>query len=216
MRELTPFMQTFEKLPHTLPIFPLSNAVVMPGGQLPLNIFENRYLNMIQDAIESHRLIGMIQPVRNNEKAELHHTGCAARITRYDETKDGRIEISLTGLCRFTIIEELVSTRGYRLIVPNWSKFKIDYEDYERPDTATEFAFLNILRSHFKQLNMDIDWKLMEKMSIEDLFNALFYFVDISDQDKQMLLEMDTLSQRIKAITAVLDNTNNKETQIKH
>lgn len=215
MRELSPFTQTFDKLPQTLPIFPLKNAVVLPGGQLPLNIFENRYLNMVQDAMESHHLIGMIQPQSDDHDAELNHIGCAARVTRYDETKDGRIEISLTGICRFSIREELVTARGYRLVVPDWSNYAIDYEDYDKPDAATEFAFLNILRSHFKQLNMDIDWKLMEKMSIEDLFNALFYFVDVTDQDKQMLLEMDTLSQRIKAITGILDN-NSAESQIKH
>jgi len=215
MKKLSPFMQSFNKLPLTLPIFPLNNAVVLPGSYLPLNIFEPRYLNMFQDAMESHRLIGMIQPEDDAHEANLNHVGCASRITRYDETKDGRIEISLTGLCRFAIREELISTRGYRLVVPDWSKYEIDYEDYDKPDAASEFAFLNILRSHFKQLNMDIDWKLMEKMNIEDLFNALFYFVDVSDQDKQMLLEMDTLSQRIKAITGILDN-HQEDSQIKH
>lgn len=215
MRKLSPFMQTFENLPNTLPVFPLNNAVVMPGGQLPLNIFETRFLNMIQDAMESHRLIGMIQPRDEGESPKLYKVGCAARITRYEETNDGRIEISLAGLCRFETEEEIVSTRGYRLIVPNWSKFEIDYNDHDEPDSATQFTFLNTLRSHFKQTNMDIDWKVMEKLSTENLFNALFYFLELSDEDKQMLIEMDTLGQRIKAITAVLDSSN-EQTHIQH
>lgn len=216
MRILSPFTQTFDRLPDTLPVFPLTNAVVMPGGQLPLNIFEPRYLNMIQDAMDNHRLIGMVQPREEGDNnPELYNIGCAARITRYEETNDGRIEISLMGLCRFEIKEELITTRGYRLIVPNWSKFEIDYEEQTEPDSATQFSFLNILRSHFKQTNMEIDWKIMEKLSTESLFNALFYFLDLSDEDKQMLIEMDTLNQRIKAITAILDSSS-QETRTHH
>ena len=208
-------MQAFEKLPDTLPIFPLTNAVVIPGGQLPLNIFEARYLNMIQDAIESHRLLGMIQPRDDDKNPTLFNVGCAARITRYEETNDGRIEISLEGLCRFEIKEELVTTRGYRLVVPDWGKFEIDYSAANEPNSAAQFTFLNSLRHHFKQANMDIDWKVMEKLSTESLFNALFYFLDLSDEDKQMLIEMDTLEQRVKAITAILDG-NNQETVVRH
>jgi Lon protease-like protein len=215
MKKLTPFMQSFEKLPNTLPIFPLTNAVVMPGGQLPLNIFETRYLNMIQDAIESHRLIGMIQPRDGSQKPALFNVGCASRITRYEETDDGRIEISLQGLCRFEIKEELITTRGYRLITPDWSNFEIDYEVSKEPNSTTQFTFLNTMRNHFKHAHLDIDWQVMEKLSTENLFNALFYFIDLSDEDKQMLIEMHTLEQRVKAITAILD-CDPKETMVQH
>lgn len=199
-------MQTFGKLPRTLPIFPLANAVVMPGGQLPLNIFETRYLNMLQDAMKNHQLIGMIQPRGGEKNSELFKVGCAARITRYDETNDGRIEISLAGLCRFEVKEELVTTRGYRLVVPDWTNFEVDYKEQSEPDSASQFSFLNMLRNHFKQANMEIDWAVMEKLSTENLFNALFYFLELSDADKQMLVEMDTLAQRVKAITAILES----------
>jgi len=215
MKKLSPFMQAFKKLPNTLPIFPLPNAVVMPGGQLPLNIFETRYLNMLQDSIENHRLIGMIQPRDDGQNPELFNVGCAARITRYEEMHDGRIEVSLRGLCRFEIKEELVTTRGYRLIVPDWIKFEVDYQDHEEPDSATQFSFLSMLRNHFKRANMEIDWKVMEKLSTESLFNALFYFLDLSDADKQMLIEMDTLGQRVKAITAILES-NDQEVPVQH
>ena len=119
MSRLSPFVQPFEQLPPTLPVFPLSSAVVLPATNLPLNIFEPRYLNMVQDAIESHRLIGMIQPRYDTANPGLYQVGCAGRITRYAETNDGRLEIALTGLCRFTIGEELSTTCGYRLVKPD-------------------------------------------------------------------------------------------------
>ena len=215
MQNLSPFMQAFKDLPNTLPIFPLNNAVVTPGGHLPLNIFETRYLNMLHDAMQNHRLIGMIQLRDDNPNSELYTVGCAARVTRYEETSDGRLEVSLAGLCRFEIEEELVTTRGYRLIVPNWSKFELDYKENETPDSATQLSFLNTLRHHFKPAHMEIDWQIMENLSTEKLFNTLFYILDLSDTDKQMLIEMDTLEQRVKAITAILGN-NNQEDFIKH
>ena len=215
MRQLTPFMQSFEQLPNTLCVFPLSNAVVLPGGHLPLNIFEQRYLNMLQDAMESHRLIGMIQPRDESPKPDLYKVGCAARITRYEETNDGRLEISLTGLCRFEIKDELVTTRGYRMIVPDWSKFSMDYEEHPEPDAVTQKSFINALKSYFNQTDMTLDWKVMEKLDAENLLNALFYFLNLSDQDKQMLIEIDTVEKRIKALTAILES-NNTISEIRH
>lgn len=215
MRKLSPFMQHFEQLPNTLPVFPLANAVVMPGGHLPLNIFEPRYINMLQDAMENHRLIGMIQPRDESPKPDLYKVGCAARITRYEETNDGRLEISLTGLCRFEIKDEIVTTRGYRLIVPEWTKFAIDYEQQSEPDTVTQKLFINTLRAYFNQTDMKLDWEVMEKLDAENLLNALFYFLNLSDEDKQMLIEMDTIEQRIKAISAILES-NSKTSEIRH
>ncbi len=196
-------MQAFDKLPNTLPIFPLNNAVVMPGSHLPLNIFEPRYLNMFQDAMESHRLIGMIQPRDDSANSELFDIGCAARITRYEETIDGRLEVSLTGLCRFEFTEELTSTRGYRLIIPSWDKYKIDYSDEDIKEDSHQ-SFINALKLYFNKTDFDLDWKAMKKLSPENLFNSLYYFIELSPTDKQMLLEIDTSTQRIKALTAIL------------
>ncbi|WP_299879748.1 LON peptidase substrate-binding domain-containing protein [uncultured Cocleimonas sp.] len=215
MSKLSPFMQHFDQLPNTLPVFPLGNAVVMPGGHLPLNIFEPRYINMLQDAMESHRLIGMIQPRDDSPKPELYKVGCAARITRYEETNDGRLEISLTGLCRFEIKDEIVTTRGYRLIVPEWSKFAIDYEEQSEPDAVTQKSFINTLKVYFNQTDMKLDWEVLEKLDAENLLNALFYFLNLSNEDKQMLIEIDTIEQRIKAITAIFES-NNKVSEIRH
>ena len=208
MNHLSPFMPTFDKLPNTIPIFPLASAVVLPGGQLPLNIFEKRYLNMIEDAMENHRSIGMIQPRDDTENPELYEIGCAARITRYEEISDGRIEITLTGLCRFEIKEELITTRGYRLVVPDWSKFEIDFEEPDDLDSATHLSFLHTLRNHFSGSEMQIDWQIMEKLNSSSLFNTFFYFLRLSNTDKQLLIKMDTVEQRVIAIIAMLDSSN--------
>jgi len=214
MKQLSPFMQSFDKLPSTLPIFPLNNAVVLPGSHLPLNIFEPRYLNMFQDAIESHRLIGMIQPRDNSTNSELFTIGCAARITRYEEIPDGRLEVSLTGLCRFEITEELPSTRGYRLIIPSWDKYQLDY-GLEESLKDTHYSFVNALKLYFGKTDFDLDWNKMEELNSEDLFNSLYYFIELSSADKQMLLEIDTSNQRIKALTALL-SANESDTTIRH
>jgi Lon protease-like protein len=127
-----PFIVPYEQLPQTLPIFPLPGAIVMPGNELPLNIFEPRYLNMVSDALSTHRMIGMVQPDPDaRSEHELCRTGCAGRITQYRETSDGRIEMVLSGVCRYDLGEELPTTRGYRLIVPDWSRFSDDYADQE-------------------------------------------------------------------------------------
>lgn len=207
-------MQGFNDLPKTLAIFPLNNAVVLPGSHLPLNIFEPRYLNMIQDAIASHRLIGMIQPRDNTPQSELYSIGCAARITRYEETKDGRIEISLSGLCRFEIEDELTTTRGYRLIVPNWDKFAGDYTDECDLSTSNK-NFIHSLKQYFDNTEFKLDWDTMKNLSPQDLFNSLYYFIELSSEDKQMLLEIDTTDQRIKALTALL-NSNQGSNIIQH
>ena len=206
-------MQDYKNLPHTLPIFPLENAIVMPGGHLPLNIFEPRYLNMLQDAVESHRLIGMIQPRNSQSDTKLYDIGCAARISRYEETLDGRLEISLTGLCRFEVKEELTTTRGYRLVIPAWDKFEIDY-DLSSELNGPNKAFVNTLKHYFSNTQFELDWQAMENLNQGDLFNSLFYFIDLSSADKQMLLEIDTTEKRIKALTALLSNKD--ESVIRH
>ena len=110
----------------------IPGAIVLPWSELPLNIFEPRYLNMVSDALSSHRMIGMIQPDPNEKgNAGLCHTGCAGCITQYRETDDGRIEMVLTGVCRFDLGEELPTTSGYRPVIPRWSRFSNDYTDHE-------------------------------------------------------------------------------------
>jgi len=208
MKKLSPFMQRFDQLPDYLPVFPLANAVVLPGGYLPLNIFEPRYLNMVHDALEKHHLIGMIQPRDDSAKPELFEVGCAARITRYEETRDGRLEIMLSGLCRFRIEEELTSTRGYRLVLPDWTEFESDYDDEVEPDLEAKSVFNSVLKNYFKQNDMDADWDMLDQLSAEQMANSFINYVPISDEDKQILIEADTLINRLRIFTAILENSN--------
>lgn len=123
-----PFTLPFDRLPADIAVFPLSGAVLMPGTQLPLNVFEPRYLNMVEDALGARRLIGMIQPLDEDERV-LSKTGCAGRISSFSETDDGRIILVLTGLCRFDVVDELPLARGYRRVRADWTRFNGDYQD---------------------------------------------------------------------------------------
>ena len=215
MKKHSPFTQSFDQLPDTLAVFPLANAVVLPGGFLPLNIFEPRYLNMVQDAMESHRLIGMIQPRDDSKKPDLFQVGCAGRITRYHETMDGRLEIVLTGLCRFRIDEELSTTRGYRLVKPDWSEFAVDFASVEEPEEVDKSQFDTAFKTYLEHNEMQADWKTLEKLTNEELINNLVGVLPLSDADKQMLIEADTLAHRLRAFTAILEG-NSKVSGVQH
>ena len=215
MMKHSPFTQNFEDLPDTLPIFPLTNAVVLPGGYLPLNIFEPRYLQMVQDAMESHRLIGMIQPRDDSKKPRLYDVGCAGRITRYHETQDGRLESLLTGLCRFRVVEELSTTRDYRLVKPDWSEYEIDFVDAEGTQPADKMQFNSALKSYLEHIEMQVDWDVLEKLSNEELINSLVSALPLGDGDKQMLIEATTLENRLRAFTAILEG-NSSVSGVKH
>lgn len=207
MKKHSPFTQRFELLPNTLPIFPLPNAVVLPGGLLQLNIFEPRYLNMLKDAMRGDQLIGMIQPENDETPPALFKVGCAARVIRYEETSDGRLEILLAGLCRFEISEELSSMRGYRLVSPNWDRFEHDYNASPPCDSQTSLLFKAALRSFFKEKDVDVDWDTIEQLSHETLVNNLIGQLPISVTDKQLLLESNTVENRVKSFIAILEGS---------
>jgi Lon protease-like protein len=205
-----PFIAAFEQLPDTLPIFPLSGAIVMPGSELPLNIFEPRYLNMVNDALSTHRMIGMIQPSPDGEQTgALYGTGCAGRITQYRETDDGRIEMVLSGVCRYDLGEELTTTRGYRLIVPDWSRFSVDYADHEGKLHAKRDLLMRTLRRYFESNALEVDWPMLERLSMVRLVNSLSMALPLSDREKQLLLEsvdpMERLYTFIAQLGSVLD-----------
>ena len=201
----SPFIAPYEQLPETLPIFPLPGAIVMPGSELPLNIFEPRYLNMVSDALGTHRMIGMIQPDPNARDTNvLCHTGCAGRITQYRETNDGRIEMVLSGVCRYDLGEELPTTRGYRLIVPNWSRFSDDYTDQEGQLPDEHDRLIRMLKRYFELKGLEADWNMLERLSTVRLMNSLSMALPISEQDKQMLLETVEAVQRLRTFTSLL------------
>jgi len=203
MKTKSPFTQTFEQLPDTLPVFPLPGAVLLPGGDLPLNIFEPRYLNMVQDALATQRLIGMIQPLNEQPVPELYPIGCAGRITRYLETEDGRLEIVLSGVCRFRVLEELAGIRGYRVVRPDWQPFAQDYQQ-QSVDEALRQAFRSGLERYFAEHKMQADWDKLEQLSVEELSSNLIAVLPLNAAEKQLLLEAPDLPRRLDLFCAVL------------
>lgn len=203
----SPFVVPFEQLPGTLPIFPLPGAIVMPGSELPLNIFEPRYLNMVSDSLSTHRMIGMIQPKPNARYGRgLCRTGCAGRISQYRETADGRIEIVLSGVCRYDLGEELPTTRGYRLIVPDWSRFRDDYAEHERLLRDQQARLIRTLKRYFEAKQLQTDWNMLERLSTVGLVNSLSMALPLSEQYKQALLETVDPGERLNTFTQMLDS----------
>lgn len=203
---MNPFLTRFDDLPDSLPVFPLPGAVVMPGGELPLNIFEPRYLNMVQDALALEHMFGMVQPLDGvaGTAPALHHVGCAGRITAYQETSDGRIELVLTGLCRFDIVRELDGRRGYRIVEPDWRPYRIDYDE-ARLEPHDREMFEGILRRYMDYKSLDVDWQLLASLPTERLINSLVGALPLEGSDKQMLLETVESTSRLKVFSAILE-----------
>ena len=207
-------------LPKEIPIFPLSNFIIFPKTSVPLNIFEPRYINMIDDAMKGNRMIGMIQPKSFNQKTpDLYKIGCVGKITSFNETEDGRYLIVLAGVSRFKITEELKTQKLYRLCKVDFKDFSYDLEekDEEIKFSDLEFIFKN-LKSLFIKQGYIIDWKELEKKSLNQTINALAMASPFSLEEKQILLETNDLSERKQKLEQILstynfDNFNNKTIQ---
>ena len=201
----SPFDPRYEDLPASLPIFPLPGALLLPGGRLPLNIFEPRYLNMVRDALAGERLIGMIQPSEESEdpgSAETYRTGCVGRIVAFSETDDGRYLITLAGLIRFDVAEELPLEEGYRRVAANFERFRDDLiEDTEGIDRD---SLLEALRAYFEVTGLDSDWSAVEKAPDESLVTSLAMACPFDPPEKQALLEAMTLSDRAETLITIL------------
>jgi len=200
------FALPFDQLPSSLPIFPLPHAVAMPGCQLPLNIFEPRYLNMVFDTLGEQRLIGMIQPelsASDEPIPALYKTGTAGRVTFFNETSDGRLMVVLTGVCRFDLKEEIPTTRGYRRAQADWSRFACDME--EGIVTPTERGqFLQQLRDYCLFKRLDIEWPALENVGMGDLVNRLTCVLPLEVAERQLLVEAVTLNERLDILATLL------------
>lgn len=195
-------------LPSTIPVFPLSGVLLLPRGTLPLNIFEPRYLAMTEDALAtSDRLIGMIQPTEP-ERAEkapaLYSIGCAGRIASFSETEDGRYLITLAGICRFSLFEEIATMRGYRRIVPDFARWQADLDEAARVAIERE-RLLAALKSYFARNGMSADWNAINDSPDDRLVTTLSMFCPFEPQEKQALLECETLAERSAALIALLE-----------
>ena len=210
-------MKEFEKLPNKIPVFPLSNFIIFPETIVPLNIFEPRYLQMVDDAMKDNRIIGIIQPKNSNQVIPaLYGVGCAGKITNFNETKDGRYLIVLTGISRFKILEELKNDKLYREYKVSFDEFINDVnnqkEDIKFSDL--ELIFKN-LKSLFNKQDYAINWKELEKQSLDQTINTLSMASPFSLEEKQVLLETVNLQDRKKKLeeilkTYIVDNFSNK------
>jgi len=200
------FDPAFEDLPAEIPIFPLTGVLLLPGGKLPLNIFEPRYLNMTSTALAGDRMIGMIQPTGDNEGAqpEVYRTGCAGRLTSFSETEDGRYLITLSGYLRFDIKQELPLRDGFRTVVPDWTPYREDLaeDDSERIDRD---RMLRALKGYFAANQVDANWDAIKDTPTDRLVNALAMMCPFQPSEKQALLEAATLVDRADVMVALLE-----------
>ena len=197
-------------LPEIIPVFPLPGALLLPRGQMPLNIFEPRYLAMIDDALrDSHRLIGMIQPdpmqAPDGDKPRLFTVGCVGRITQLAESGDGRYLIELTGVARFQVIEELDVATSYRQCRVTYAPFANDFVPRKGEDTVDRTALLAALKDFLQANNLKADWDGIEKAPNEALVNALSMMSPYGTPEKQALLEAPDLKTRAEILVAITE-----------
>ena len=197
-----------KSLPNIVPVFPLSNFIIFPKTTVPLNIFEPRYIEMINDSMKSNKLIGMIQPknsTRNQSKPNLHNIGCLGKIISFKETEDGRYIIELKGLIRFEIIKEIKSLKKYREYQINFKKFSHDLnEEKENLKFSDLELIFKDLKSLFEKRGFIINWRDLEKQSLDEIINALAMASPFSLEEKQVLLEAENLNIRKSKIAEIL------------
>ena len=194
-------------LPKKIPVFPLSNFIIFPKTTVPLNIFEPRYIQMIDDCMKSNRYIGMIQPKRtgNLKKPDLHKIGCVGKITSFNETDDGRYLIVINGICRYETISEINSYKLYRECEVNFEKFSNDLiEKKEQVNFSDLKQIFNDLKKLFEQQGYQINWKDLEKQSVEQTINTLSMASPFTLEEKQILLETKNLIDRKKKLEEIL------------
>lgn len=200
-------------LPKVLPLFPLNGALLLPRGQMPLNIFEPRYLTMIEDALGLGRVIGMVQPCVDvpdpvPDSTKIYQIGCMGRIVEFRELDDGRFLISLAGVCRFKILEEQPIIRGYRSAEVDYKPYQVDL--IENTDQIDRDLLMKTLRQYLDIASlegpggMDINWDALDQAPNEDLVNALAMLGPFEPREKQALLEAKTLTERAKTLITMM------------
>lgn len=201
------FDPLYDDLPAELTIFPLTGVLLLPGGKLPLNIFEPRYLNMVNWALAGDRMIGMVQPKGDNEgdQPPVYATGCGGRITSFSESEDGRYLVTLSGLIRFDIANEHPLREGFRLVTPDWSAYRDDLLDEESDTNTDRDRMLKALRAYFTANSVDANWDAITETPTDRLVNALAMMCPFQPSEKQALLEAATLDRRAAVLVALLE-----------
>jgi hypothetical protein len=198
-------------LPEAIPVFPLTGALLLPGGQLPLNVFEPRYLSMFDDALASHRLIGMVQPVFGADKVDdassdtpaLCQVGCIGRITSFAETGDGRYIVSLTGVCRYRLLEERRDDKSYRSF--HIAPFITDLTASDDEQSVDRDALLAAFKAYLDANKLEADWESVERASNMTLVNSMAMMSPYGPAEKQALLEAPDLKTRAETLIAITE-----------
>ena len=211
-----------KKLPENIPLFPLPGALLLPNSRLPLNIFEPRYINMVEDALASkHRLIGMIQPIKINtgdslkEANKYQKVGCAGRIVSFTETDDGRYLITLEGISRFKFTKEIKHQNPYILSEIDWGLYANDLVPFEGLNSFDRNGFLEILKKYLDSAQIASDWEVLKKAREEVLVNSLSMLCPFEPEEKQVLLEAETIVNRLDVLVTLmkLSSENDIESQ---
>lgn len=195
-------------LPETIAVFPLSGALLLPRAKLPLHIFEPRYLQMLEDAMKTkHRLIGMVQPreVPGSMEKRLHSIGCAGRLTGFSETEDGRYMVTLTGISRFRVLQEITGFTPYRRCTVDWTPFARDLGDSEEDKGFDRAPFLATLGRYFRAMDLSTDWGSLKEADAELLINSLSMLCPFEPEDKQALLEAPSLETRRETLVTLFE-----------
>lgn len=199
-----PYTIEYRPLPDSLPVFPLHGVLLLPGGQLPLNVFEPRYLQMFDDALRTDRLIGMIQP-RTSDGDALYDIGCAGRIIGLTETPDGRYEIMLQGISRFKVVSELKTTKLYRRVQTDWDQFVDDFTAEHSCLGMDRDKLKDMLTRYFEKQEMNCDWEALEKAPDMRIMTCLAMACPFDPAEKQALLEQKSCQDQAKMFVAMLE-----------
>ena len=217
MNRRNPFDPAFEQLPETLPIFPLSGVLLLPGGKLPLNVFEPRYLAMIFDSLAGHRMIGMVQPMQpggyagdglpvQDGKPKVHKVGCAGRIVSFNETEDGRLLLALSGVCRFQIGRELEPAQGgYRRVSSLFAPYRADLDQVDEAIELDRERLMAALAAFFRSRSLSTDWEAVKQAADRNLVTSLSMVLPFGPVEKQALLEAADSAARAKLLVAFLE-----------
>ena len=193
-------------MPDVIPMFPLPGALLLPRAKLPLHVFEPRYLSMIEDCMKtSSRFIGMVQTYQSGGEAKLHSIGCAGRLNQFSETEDGRYMVTLSGVSRFRIKEEVEGFAPYRRCHVGWDGFERDLGKVEKDNTFDRPAFMAGLKRFFEYQELSTDWETMQEADDELLINSLSMLCPFEPGDKQALLEAPSLSTRRETLTTLIE-----------
>lgn len=208
---ITDRYRSLADLPASLPVFPLQGCILLPRSNLPLNIVEPRYLTMVDDVVAGNRLVGIVQPLSTNEESPvskghpLRQTGCAGRLSAFSETDDGRLLVTLTGICRFDITGETRTAKPYRICDTNFSSYQKDLVRGHGQNAVDWPKFLAVLKSYLEARKLTADWESIQRSPTELLINTLSMISPYGPEEKQALLEAPDLKARSEVLMALAE-----------